>query len=106
MSGAGISPLTRCAGRSRWLPTARCTPGTRRSGATEPRPAPRIQALRRLGPEPDNAVACPLRRPGRDDLLARGTRLAVHPLPTQVAVLVGGGVDDRGRGPPLHRDGG
>ena len=58
------------------------------------------------GPEPHDAVACPLRRPRHHDLLARRAKIAVHPLPAQVAFLVRGRVHDRGRGPPLHRDGG
>src|SRR5512135_425603 len=51
-------------------------------------------------------MACPLRRAWRHDLLARGTQLVVHPLSTQVAVVVRSGVDDRGSDPSLHRDGG
>ena len=66
----------------------------------------RLQALRRLGPEPHDAVARPLRRSRHHDLLARRAEIAVHPLPAQVALLVRGRVHDRGRGPPLHRDGG
>lgn len=58
------------------------------------------------GSEPDQPMARPLRRPRHHDLLARRAEVVVHPLPAQVAVLVGGGVDDRGRDPPLHRDGG
>ena len=66
----------------------------------------RFQALRCVGSESDDAVACPLRRPRRHDLLACRAKIALHPLPAQVAVVVGGGIDDRGRDPPLHRDGG
>src|SRR5271165_4986044 len=51
-------------------------------------------------------MACSLRRAGRHDILARRAQLAVHPLPAQVAVIVRSGVDDRGRDPSLHRDGG
>ena len=36
------------------------------------------QEVRRLGPEPDDRVARPLRRARRDDLLARRARLGVH----------------------------
>ena len=48
------------------------------------------QALRRLGPEPDDAVARPLRRARGDDLLARRAELAVHPLAAEVTLLVRG----------------
>ncbi len=58
-----------------------------------------------LGPEPDDAVARPLWRPRHHDLLARRTKIAVHSFPTQIAVILRGCVDDRGRGSPLHRDG-
>jgi hypothetical protein len=34
------------------------------------------------------------------------TEVTVHPFPAQIPILVRGGVDDRGRHPPLHRDGG
>jgi hypothetical protein len=40
------------------------------------------------------------------DLLARRAKLAVHPLAAQVAVLLRGRLDDRGRHPSLHRNGG
>ena len=54
--------------------------------------AVRLQALRRLGPEPHDAVARPLRRPRHHDLLARRAEIAVHPLAAQVALLVRGRV--------------
>ena len=38
----------------------------------------RLQEVRGLGPEPDDRVARPLRRPGRDDLLARRAEVGVH----------------------------
>ena len=66
----------------------------------------RFQALRRLGPESHHPMACALWRPRHHDLLARRTELAVHPLPAQVAVLLRGRLDDRGRDPSLHRNGG
>ena len=65
----------------------------------------RFQALRRVGPEPHDPVARPLRRSWHHDLLACRAEIAVHLLAAQVALLVRGGVDDRGRDPPLHRNG-
>ena len=56
--------------------------------------AVRLQALRRLGPEPHDAVARPLRWPRHHDLLARRAKVAVHPLSAQVALLVGSRVHD------------
>ena len=66
----------------------------------------RQQALRRLGPEPDDPVARPLRRARGDDLLARRAQVAVHPLAAEIALLVRGRQHDRGRAAPLHRAGG
>src|SRR5580704_13671672 len=51
-------------------------------------------------------MARALWRAWHHDLLARRAELAVHPLSTQVAFVIGGGLDDRGRDPSLHRDGG
>ena len=41
----------------------------------------RLQAVRLLGLEPDDRVPRPLRRPRRDDLLARRARQRLHPQP-------------------------
>ena len=45
----------------------------------------RQQAFRRLRPEPDNRMACPLRRPRRHDLLARRAGIGVHSFATASA---------------------
>ena len=64
------------------------------------------QTVRRLGPEPDDRVARPLWRPGRDDLLARRAPQHVHLFATEDLLVVGGRRHDRGRAAPLHRPGG
>ena len=66
----------------------------------------RLQEVRGLGPEPHDRVARPLRRAGRDDLLARGAEVGVHLLAAETLLLLGGRRDDRGRAAPLHGDGG
>ena len=65
----------------------------------------RFQEVRSLGPEPLDRVARPLRRPRRDDLLARRAQGVLHLLAAQDVFLVRGGRDDRGSAAPLHRDG-
>ena len=66
----------------------------------------RLQEVRGLGPEPHDRVARPLRRPGRDDLLARRAEVGVHLLAAETLLLLGGRRDDRGGAAPLHGDGG
>ena len=63
----------------------------------------RLQALRRLRPEPHDRVARPLRRARRHDLLACRARFGVHPLEPEALLVVRGGVDDRGRAAARHR---
>jgi hypothetical protein len=46
-----------------------------------------FQTLRCLGSESHHAVACPLRRARRHDLLACRAKLPLHSLPTQVPVV-------------------
>lgn len=65
-----------------------------------------LQALRRLGSEPDDAMARSLRRSRCHDLLACRAKIAVHPFAAEITIVIGGRLDDR-RGPaPLHGDGG
>ena len=65
------SPARICAGRSRHWSTP--TIAARDAGAVGRRHSVRLglEEVRRLGLEPDDRVARPLRRPRRDDLLAR-----------------------------------
>src|SRR5271156_5039984 len=65
-----------------------------------------LQALRSMGSEPDDAMARSLRRSRRDDLLARREEIAMHSFAAEIAVVIRGRLDDRGRAAPLHRDGG
>ena len=62
------------------------------------------QEIRRVGSEPHDRMAYPLRRARRDDLLARRAEIGVHLLATQTLFIVGGRLDDRGRPPPRHGD--
>src|SRR5436190_9419488 len=52
------------------------------------------QALRVLAIEPDDRVARPLRRPGRDDLLARRAQEHLHLQPAALLLGLGGRRDD------------
>ena len=93
------------AGRHRAVVNAIFGRRTRRSGARHDGLRLGRQEVRGLGPEPDDRVAHPLRRPRRDDLLARGEEVGVHLLATKTLLLLGGRRDDRGRAAPLHRAG-
>jgi hypothetical protein len=65
----------------------------------------RLQAVRLLGLQPDDRVPRPLRRPRRDDLLARREEAAVHPQPAHDLLRVRGRRDARRAPAPLHRGG-
>ena len=79
-----------------------------RQGAVGPghRLRQRLQEIRRLAVQPDDRMACPLRRRGRDDLLARRTPIGLYLLAAQGLLGVGGRGDDRGGIAPPHLGGG
>jgi hypothetical protein len=62
-----------------------------------------FKAVRLLGLEPDDRVARPLRRPGRDGLLARGEEAAVHLQPADHLLGLRGRRDAARAAQPRHR---
>ena len=63
----------------------------------------RLQAVRLLGLEPDDRIPRPLRRPRRDDLLARRARQRLHPQPAHHLLRLRGRGDAPRPPAPLHR---
>lgn len=63
-----------------------------------------LKALRRLGPKSGHAMARTLRWAWHYDLLARRTKITVHTLPAEIAVVLRSCRHGRGGHSPLHRD--
>ncbi len=64
-----------------------------------------LEALRRVGSKPDDAVASTLRRSGDHDLLARRAQIALRVLAAEITGVVRGCCDDRRRPAALYGDG-